>query len=445
MNQWRIFILDHHDYLMPFLERVSQHGICAYASRTLLFLKDDGTLKPLAIELCFPHSSSGSEREIQRVFYPKAQESEAAMWHLAKAHVAVNDSGYHLLINHWLKTHAVVEPFIVATRRQLSRMHPVHRLLEPHFKDTMHINALYRKVVMNAGGILEKTLFTGEVSMEISSALYKNWRFDEQSLPADLVKRGMAYYNPEHPAGVQLVIEDYPYGADGLEIWVAIKTWVADFCSHFYHDDESLKSDNEIQEWWSEIRNIGHGDKSTETWWFSMTTLSELIEALTTLIWLSSGFHASVNFGHYGYTGYPPNRATKCRRFIPHEGTREFGDFLEDPDRYFLGMLPNRFDVTLHMALAEVVSRHASDEVYLGQQQSPDYWMDDEWIQHRFKRFIKELTEVEKRIRERNADLRLSNRWGPAKISYTLLYPDVSNSASGRSLSGRGIPNSISI
>lgn len=88
-----------------------------------------------------------------------------------------------------LKTHAVVEPFIVATRRQLSRMHPVHRLLEPHFKDTMHINALYRKVVMNAGGILEKTLFTGEVSIEISSALYKDWRFDEQSLPADLVKR----------------------------------------------------------------------------------------------------------------------------------------------------------------------------------------------------------------------------------------------------------------
>lgn len=101
MNQWRIFILDHHDYLMPFLERVSQHGICAYASRTLLFLKDDGTLKPLAIELCFPDSSSGSEGEIQRVFYPKAEGYDAALWHLAKAHVAVNDSGYHLLINHW--------------------------------------------------------------------------------------------------------------------------------------------------------------------------------------------------------------------------------------------------------------------------------------------------------------------------------------------------------
>lgn len=99
MNQWRILILDHHDYLLPFLDRINTKGICVYASRTLLFLRDDHTLKLLAIELSLPGSSA--DTEINRVFLPATQGTEAALWLLAKAHVAVNDSAYHQLISHW--------------------------------------------------------------------------------------------------------------------------------------------------------------------------------------------------------------------------------------------------------------------------------------------------------------------------------------------------------
>lgn len=88
-----------------------------------------------------------------------------------------------------LQTHVVVEPFIIATRRQLSAMHPVHWLLHPHFKDTLHINALARIILINQGGIFEKTLFSAEISMELSAELYREWRFDEQALPVDLLKR----------------------------------------------------------------------------------------------------------------------------------------------------------------------------------------------------------------------------------------------------------------
>ena len=93
-----------------------------------------------------------------------------------------------------LHTHAVVEPFIIATRRQLSLMHPVHWLLHPHFKDTLHVNALARTVIINSGGILEKTLFSAELSMEFSAQLYREWRFDEQALPIDLLKRFFLFY-----------------------------------------------------------------------------------------------------------------------------------------------------------------------------------------------------------------------------------------------------------
>uniref|UniRef100_M1CTH9 Lipoxygenase n=2 Tax=Solanum tuberosum TaxID=4113 RepID=M1CTH9_SOLTU len=442
MNQWRIFILDHHNYLMPFLGKINKNGVCAYASRTLLFLKDDATLKPLAIELSLPGLSPGTE--IHRVFRPGGNGSEAALWQFAKAHVGVNDSGYQQLISHWLKTHAVVEPFIIATRRQLSVMHPIHRLLDPHFKDTMHINALARSTVLKGGGIIEKTLYSGEVSMELSSSLYKEWRFDEQSLPGDLLKRGMAFHNPDCLAGVQLLFEDYPYGTDGLEIWVATKRWVNDYCLHFYKDDNSLRSDHEIQEWWSEIKKIGHGDKCNETWWYPMTTLSDLVEALTTLIWISSGLHASVNFGQYEYVGHPLNRPIKCRNFIPMEGTKEFAEFLHDPDKFFLKMLPNRSEITLYMALLEVLSAPTSDEVYLGQQRSPN-WIDDVWVKQRFEQFAEELNKVDKRIVERNADPKLKNRQGPSNIPYKLLRPAVSNVKSCQGITAIGIPNSISM
>ncbi|WCJ37255.1 Linoleate 9S-lipoxygenase [Euphorbia peplus] len=440
MQQWRIFILDHHDYLMPVLDRINKEGTCAYASRTLFFLRNDATLKPVAIELSFPASITDNTNN--QVFLPANQGTEAALWQLAKAHVAANDSAYHQLM-HWLYTHAVVEPFIIATRRQLSVMHPIYQLLDPHFKDTMHINALARSILINSGGILERALFTGEISMELSSELYKDWRLDEQALPADLLKRRLALKDPGNPTGVQLLFEDYPYGADGLEIWHAIRAWVTEFCSIFYINNDAVKSDIEIQEWWSEIQKVGHGDKCNETWWYEMTSLSNLIEALTTLIWISSAFHAAVNFGQYAYGNYPPNRPMLCRKFIPKEGEKEFGEFLVDPDKYYLNMLPGRFQTSLGIALTMVLSHHSSDEEYLGQRASE--WTDNNEVQQKFEKFNEVLKEIEKKISERNANPNLKNRRGTAKIPYELLYPNTSNDGSKEGICAKGIPNSISI
>ena len=64
-------------------------------------MKDDGTLKPLAIELSKPHPDGDQFGVISEIHLPAEHGVESAIWLLAKAYVVVNDSCYHQLVSHW--------------------------------------------------------------------------------------------------------------------------------------------------------------------------------------------------------------------------------------------------------------------------------------------------------------------------------------------------------
>lgn len=101
MEDNKMFILDHHDALMTYLRRINTTITQTYATRTVLLLQDDGTLKPLAIELSLPHPDGDEHGATSEVFTPSDDGVKEHIWQLAKAYVAVNDSGYHQLISHW--------------------------------------------------------------------------------------------------------------------------------------------------------------------------------------------------------------------------------------------------------------------------------------------------------------------------------------------------------
>ncbi|XP_058225411.1 probable linoleate 9S-lipoxygenase 5 [Rhododendron vialii] len=435
----KLFTLDYHDVLMPYLSRINLTSTKTYATRTLLFLKNDGTLKPLAIELSLPHPDGDELGEVSEVYTPAEHGAEGTVWQLAKAYVAVNDSGYHQLICHWLHTHAVIEPFVIATNRQLSVLHPINKLLHPHFRDTMNINALARQTLINSGGLLERTVFPAKYAMEWSAVAYKDWVFSEQALPADLIKRGVAVEDPQYPNGVRLLIKDYPYAVDGLEIWSAIKKWVEEYCSLYYSSDDMVEKDSELQLWWNEIREKGHADKKNASWWHEMHNLKELVETCTTIIWIASALHAAVNFGQYPYGGYLPNRPAMSRRFIPKPGSLEYDELESNPDKAFLKTVTPQLQSILGISLIEILSRHTSDEVFLGQRDTPEWTANKEAL-GAFGRFGTKLAEIEEGIIGMNSDENWKNRAGPAKMPYTLLIP-----SSNVGLTGKGIPNSVSI
>ncbi|GMP88268.1 hypothetical protein CsSME_00040315 [Camellia sinensis var. sinensis] len=385
LQKKKLFMLDYHDLLLPYVNKVRESkGTTLYGSRTIFFLTPDGTLMPLAIELTRPP----------------------------------------------LTTHCVTEPYIIASNRQLSAMHPIYRLLHPHFRYTMEINALAREALINAGGIIETCFSPGKYSIELSSVAYDQlWRFDLQALPADLISRGMAVEDQTAPHGLRLTIEDYPFANDGLLVWDAIKQWVTDY------------SDKELQAWWTEIRTVGHGDKKDEPWWPVLKTPQDLIGILTTMIWVTSGHHSAVNFGQYMYAGYFPNRPTIARTKMPTEDPtdEEWKCFINKPEVALLMCFPSQIQATKVMAVLDVLSNHSPDEEYLGKDMEAS-WIENPIIKAAFERFNGKLTELEGVIDGRNVDKNLKNRYGAGVVPYELLKP-----FSEPGVTGKGVPKSISI
>ncbi|CAN1336779.1 Linoleate 13S-lipoxygenase 2-1, chloroplastic [Linum perenne] len=442
IKQKKLFILDYHGILLPFVGLVRQQkGTTLYGSRALFLLTPVGTLKPIAIELTRPPIDG--KPLWKRVFTPGTFSStDEWLWKLAKTHVLAHDVGYHQLISHWLRTHCCTEPYIIAANRQLSALHPIYRLLLPHFRYTLDINALARQVLINAGGFIESCFAPLKYSIQFSSAVYdQKWRFDYEALPKDLIRRGMAVEDPSAPHSLKLTIEDYPYANDGLVLWEALKQWVTDYVNRYYPDQTLVASDTELQSWWTEVRTVGHQDKKDEPWWPQLKTCEDLIEILTTIMWVASGHHAAVNFGQYSFYGYVPNRPPIARKKMPNEDEteEEWKKFVEKPETVLLEMYPSQFQTAKVMAVMNILSGHSEDEEYVGKVMEPS-WGDDPLIKAAFLKFSGRLMELEGEINMRNEDPSLRNRNGVGVLPYELLKP-----FSGTGVTGKGVPNSISI
>ena len=317
-------------------------------------------------------------------------------WLIAKTIVQVADANYHELISHLGRTHLLIEPFIIATARELAPNHPLGILLRPHFQGTLFINNAATVGLINKGGIVDATFgSTLDESLRITLEGVRGYplSFNDSMLPKFLEQRGLDDVTK---------LPDYPYRDDGMLIWHAIHQWVDRYISIYYHHDQDVIQDTELQNWVQSLiandggRMTGFGE-SNSSGGLDIHSKTYLIDAVTLLIFTCSAQHAVVNFAQATYMSYAPN--------MPFAGYQPAPDLATGAtkDDYF-NLLP-----PLEQAEAQMNITYTLGSVYytkLGQyidKDNPnlDYFSDPN-VQVPLESFQNRLREIEMIIQERN-------------------------------------------
>jgi arachidonate 15-lipoxygenase len=150
---------------------------------------------------------------------------------------------------------------------------------------------------------------TLQESLQIVVDAYKSWSLDQFALPRELKNRGVDdVKNLPH----------YPYRDDGILLWNAINKFVFNYLQLYYKSPADLKADGELQAWARELvaqdggRVKGMSDR--------IDTLEQLVEIVTTIIYICGPQHSAVNFSQYEYMGFIPNMPLAAYQAIQQKG-----------------------------------------------------------------------------------------------------------------------------
>lgn len=264
---------------------------------------DEAQLRPVAIQCV--------QAPGQPVFTP----ADGWAWQAAKLTVQVADGNHHEAVSHLGRTHLRVEPFVVATERQLDRHHPLFRLLRPHFEGTLFINNSAHCALIAPRGTVDR-LMSGSIEASRGAAVagLQDLPFTRAGLPQDLADRDM-----EDPA------LDYPYRDDGRLLWAALERWVGACVQAAYPKAAALGRDAELQAWAAELASAEGG--RVQGFPARIEDPAALTQLLTTLIFTASAQHAAVNFPQYGSMANASNYPLGLYAAPPTPGCTE-ADFL---------------------------------------------------------------------------------------------------------------------
>ncbi|MEL6229962.1 MAG: lipoxygenase family protein [Cyanobacteria bacterium J06627_3] len=252
-----------------------------------LGIRDRGKLVPIAIQL------SENRKDIYTPF-----EKNPLDWLFAKLCVQVADSNHHEMSSHLCRTHFVMEPIAIGTARQLAENHPLSLLLRPHFRFMLTNNHLGQERLINRGGSVDQLLAgTLPESMELVKDAYKDWNLKDFAFPEEVKNRGM---------GDDKRLPHYPYRDDGMLVWNAIHTFVSGYLNHFYQKPQDVIDDTELQAWVKELSDQKEGGK-VKGMPSQFSSVDELIEIITTIIFICGPQHSAVNFAQYDYMAFVAN------------------------------------------------------------------------------------------------------------------------------------------
>uniref|UniRef100_A0A8C2ZED8 Uncharacterized protein n=1 Tax=Cyclopterus lumpus TaxID=8103 RepID=A0A8C2ZED8_CYCLU len=264
-------------------------GLC------LLYLNPENKLMPIAIQL---HQQPSEQNPI---FLPSDSETD---WLLAKMFIKNVDSMDHQAVQHLMKTHFLAEVYTVAALRKFSVIHPLYKLLIPHFKSTLYINTGGRKNLFGPDGAFSIVCSLGYDGLtELMRRALSETTYSSLCLPEDITARGLES------------IPNFYYRDDGLKLWDIINSFVKAVVEYYYPSDSEVRKDNELQEWISEI--FTHVIMLPTGFPESFHTVEEVIKFITMVIFTVTVQHAAVNNGQFDYYSCVPNISLLLRKPPP--------------------------------------------------------------------------------------------------------------------------------
>lgn len=228
-------------------------------------------------------------------------EDDGATWLAAKTAFQAADGVVHEMSSHLGRTHLAIEGIAIAAHRALDAHHPVLQLLLPHLRFMFMLNFLAERSLIAPGSDVA-TSFGGPIKQIVAVAGHARatWNFTHHALKNDLRGRRVADAKE---------LPHYPYRDDALLVWGAIEEYVDEYLDLYYSNDESVRTDSELQAW-AQIISAKADDthKGAGVLGFPALTMKEqLTFALTHIIFVCSAQHSAVNFGQSDYLAYAPN------------------------------------------------------------------------------------------------------------------------------------------
>ncbi|KAG8011325.1 Hydroperoxide isomerase ALOXE3 [Nibea albiflora] len=354
-------------------------GLC------LFYMNPKNKLMPIAIQL---HQKPSEENPI---FLPSTTETD---WLLAKMFIKNADAMDHESVHHLMNTHFVAEVYALATLRYFPAIHPLYKLLFPHFRDTLYINTVGRIALMDGEDAAFRISTLGNDGMiELMRRSFSEMTYSSLCLPENITARGLDS------------VPNFYYRDDGLKLWNIINSFVRAVVEHYYPSDSEVCRDTELQEWISEIFTHGFLGNKDAGFPAAFSTVEEVIKFITMVIFTVTAQHAAVNSGQFDYYSWAPNGTLLLRKPPPTtKGQSSMKTVLET--------LPNVGETVSFTAMAWVLSKKYADAVPMGTY--PEERFDEPAVQQMIKEFQAELSNLSEAIQERNSQL---------EVPYTYLDP----------------------
>ncbi len=366
------------------------------APLALFWVNEDRVLMPLAIQL------AQSITTAKVVFTPA---DEPWLWLTARTHVQAADAALHEIVEHLAKTHLVMETVFVAMSRTLPPQHPVHQFLAPHFEGTLFINRGARDTMIAPEGPIDRSIAVGtDGAYWLIGQAWSKFSFADLHLPEDLALRDVADQDG---------LPGYYYRDDAQLLWRAMAAYTEEVLRHFYADDASVATDEQLAAWWHELTAADAGGMAGLPGSDGrFRTFAELHRMITVTMFTATVQHSAVNNGQYDIFGFIPN--SPGAMFLPPPTTLDVSS-----EGLFTYGLPTFTASAIQLKLVHLLS--APPMSRLGEYR-PEFLREHREVRAAVDRFLVALDEVAFRIDERNSQV---------AVPYTYLQPaNIANSIS---------------